>query len=569
MDPSSLLLSLVTTMLASGGAGGARGLGGGAGGIAAALAVVALSLVLQHLGAIAEAARALAGRLLRPRAQFAVKAHVTFRYNALRSAAFPVTFLALCQKLRRAVEAGAARGLVYDVREYPRECWGPSPRDEAVTFINLHGAAVPLAAAAAGAGAGAGAEAGGVLVRTRVGATSGGDKGEYECVVLEVQLEAPRRDYRAIERFVSAVREEYSRELRYGVKEQHVFVFDRLDKDTRHPAYHEFPFATTKSFANMFFDDKDAVLARVDRFTRGEAEYQRLGLPHTLGLLLHGEAGTGKTSFVKSLARHTGRHVFILPTDRVRNIDTLKRVFLDEDVNGVRIPNSRRLYVFEDVDCGCWADVVLARRGPDEAAGGCGGGGGQASKHQQQRLVVEAMRSLAAAAAAASQGSAGAGGGGLLPDDGQAGAGGADDHHSGAQRDAVMLTLGELLELLDGVVEIPGRMLVMTTNRPEVLDPALTRPGRIDLVLHFGRMSRRSVQDMYRLWFGEDLDPDVARRMMPAGRAFTQAQLGSLFAGGDRGAIHAELLRGEAAAAPADHDRAGEPPRQETTKPNE
>ena len=42
------------------------------------------------------------------------------------------------------------------------------------------------------------------------------------------------------------------------------------------------------------------------------------------------------------------------------------------------------------------------------------------------------------------------------------------------------LNLSGLLNVLDGVVDTPERILIMTTNHPERLDPALIRPGRID-----------------------------------------------------------------------------------------
>jgi chaperone BCS1 len=42
------------------------------------------------------------------------------------------------------------------------------------------------------------------------------------------------------------------------------------------------------------------------------------------------------------------------------------------------------------------------------------------------------------------------------------------------------LNLSGLLNVLDGVVDTPGWIVVMTTNHPELLDPALIRPGRID-----------------------------------------------------------------------------------------
>lgn len=34
--------------------------------------------------------------------------------------------------------------------------------------------------------------------------------------------------------------------------------------------------------------------------------------------------------------------------------------------------------------------------------------------------------------------------------------------------------------MLDGIVDTPGRMVVLTTNHVDMLDPALIRPGRID-----------------------------------------------------------------------------------------
>lgn len=47
------------------------------------------------------------------------------------------------------------------------------------------------------------------------------------------------------------------------------------------------------------------------------------------------------------------------------------------------------------------------------------------------------------------------------------------------------ITLQNILEILDGVIEMDGRMIIMTTNKRDILDPALIRPGRIDLDLEF------------------------------------------------------------------------------------
>lgn len=47
------------------------------------------------------------------------------------------------------------------------------------------------------------------------------------------------------------------------------------------------------------------------------------------------------------------------------------------------------------------------------------------------------------------------------------------------------LTLSALLNCVDGAVAKDGRLLVMTSNHPELVDPALLRPGRVDKTIYF------------------------------------------------------------------------------------
>lgn len=42
----------------------------------------------------------------------------------------------------------------------------------------------------------------------------------------------------------------------------------------------------------------------------------------------------------------------------------------------------------------------------------------------------------------------------------------------------------------------------MTSNNPDFLDEALTRPGRIDLKVHFGRMMPKAMSDIYKRLIG-------------------------------------------------------------------
>lgn len=63
------------------------------------------------------------------------------------------------------------------------------------------------------------------------------------------------------------------------------------------------------------------------------------------------------------------------------------------------------------------------------------------------------------------------------------------------------LSLSGLLNVLDGVVDSPGRIVIMTTNHPELLDPALIRPGRIDKKLLLGTMAAADVISMLQHYF--------------------------------------------------------------------
>ena len=66
------------------------------------------------------------------------------------------------------------------------------------------------------------------------------------------------------------------------------------------------------------------------------------------------------------------------------------------------------------------------------------------------------------------------------------------------------LNLSDLLEALDGVLEMNGRMLIMTTNHLEKLDPALIRPGRVDTSLEFKRCNQEVIAEFFATFFGKD-----------------------------------------------------------------
>ena len=89
------------------------------------------------------------------------------------------------------------------------------------------------------------------------------------------------------------------------------------------------------------------------------------------------------------------------------------------------------------------------------------------------------------------------------------------------------LTLGSILEILDGIIEQPGRICIFTTNYPERIDKALLRPGRIDMIVEFKKMRKQDVRQMYQLWFHTDIPSKLYDKMKDY--TYSQAEIGNLF----------------------------------------
>jgi len=75
------------------------------------------------------------------------------------------------------------------------------------------------------------------------------------------------------------------------------------------------------------------------------------------------------------------------------------------------------------------------------------------------------------------------------------------------------LNLAGLLNVLDGVVDSPGRIIVMTTNYPDKLDPALIRPGRINKRIHLGHVKHEALCDMAEHYLRIHLDHKSRRTL--------------------------------------------------------
>ncbi|OWZ16570.1 hypothetical protein PHMEG_0009625 [Phytophthora megakarya] len=236
------------------------------------------------------------------------------------------------------------------------------------------------------------------------------------------------------------------------------------DKSTPAVAYKRYALSGEKSFKNLFFDEKQQLLQLLDSFMTRSGKFAIKGFPYKLGLLLHGPPGTGKTSLIKAVAQYTKRHIVTISLGKVKTNQELMNALFDLRfaVEGVDLPVNMTfedvVFVMEDIDCA--ASVVMARENKPEA-----------SRRQRKRSTSSASDKL---------------------------------------------NLSGLLNVLDGVIDCPGRIVIMTTNHPEKLDPALIRPGRVNKKLMLGYMNVVQVQNMVEYYFATSCTPTQQKTLRDA-----------------------------------------------------
>ncbi|KAL4735547.1 P-loop containing nucleoside triphosphate hydrolase protein [Aspergillus similis] len=70
--------------------------------------------------------------------------------------------------------------------------------------------------------------------------------------------------------------------------------------------------------------------------------------------------------------------------------------------------------------------------------------------------------------------------------------------------------LTTLLNEMDGIEELKSVLVVAATNKPEVLDPALMRPGRLDNMLYIGPPDLEARKEILNIWFCKSIvHPEV------------------------------------------------------------
>lgn len=94
------------------------------------------------------------------------------------------------------------------------------------------------------------------------------------------------------------------------------------------------------------------------------------------------------------------------------------------------------------------------------------------------------------------------------------------------------ITFSGLLNCLDGVASTEARIVFMTTNYIDRLDPALIRPGRIDVKEYIGYCSQYQLEEMFKQFFGGSesiIAKEFAQKVIDSSTTVSPAQIQGFF----------------------------------------
>lgn len=204
-----------------------------------------------------------------------------------------------------------------------------------------------------------------------------------------------------------------------------------------------------KSIDTMYLSqrDKSALTAIISNYRDNVAVLERFGLPNRLGVMLYGAPGCGKSSTIVTIASEMQRDIYYLDINKVETNDDIALMF--DHVN-TKAANSGIICI-EDIDA---MNPIFLKR--DDIS---------ISSTPIAALIANSKE---------------------MP-----------------------LTLEFMLNILDGTLTKSGSIVIMTTNHIEKIDPAIYRPGRMNLQIELKAADHYQIAEIYKNFFHREINKEI------------------------------------------------------------
>jgi len=270
----------------------------------------------------------------------------------------------------------------------------------------------------------------------------------------------------------------------------------------------ESPFHTNKTFQNIFFERKAEFIQFISKFNSLKHcekkhieyresikhEYKRIGNPYKATIMLYGPPGCGKTSLIKATAEYTGRHCLLVSWTKIKTCTDFVSLFRPLKIGHKEYSPKELILIFEDFDANA-CDILKTRTNlkvksekksveldisSDTDSTDFEDIGKEVSLKSIKKQIDKMINSTIVFSTTPS------------PEE---------------------LTLDYILNILDGIAELHDSIIFFTTNDIDAIDPALKRPGRIDLILKMDKISHKMICELLEYRYECVLEKDVSEKI--------------------------------------------------------
>lgn len=293
-----------------------------------------------------------------------------------------------------------------------------------------------------------------------------------------------------IQEFVDQMIKDYKVYTKEKTLENQTLLSISCDKDG-HLIIEKSPFDSTATFENSYIPNHDEIIGEIDNFLNNQEWYKKMGIPYNLGIILYGDPGCGKTRFIKQLLNYTGRHGIDIKLNDDFCFNSLKNLLHNENINDdYIIPQNKRIIIFEDIDAMCTIlkDRDLIENETQKIIGNMSNKNSKSSSSNTSDLEIISLKK---------------------------------------KNELNNNNLSYFLNIIDGLNECSGRIIVMTTNKINYLDKAIIRPGRIDLKINFTKYSKEDVKGIINKFWRKSIKIDQIRDDID--NKYTSAEIINIF----------------------------------------